>query len=92
MDGPIDQPQNWRTLVYAFGIWLIHFGAAYSGELIFPNQSAARWVAAGATLIALAALFWLWKRGEDHSTLGLLAIGIATTGVIYDALPPLLVW
>lgn len=92
VDGPIDRPENWRTMALAFTIWAVHFSAAYAGELIFPNEMAARWVAAGATLAALAALAWVWWGREARSTLGDLAVALATAGVIYDAMPALLVW
>ena len=70
---PIERPDNYRTLVFAFAVWAAHFAGSYAGVLMFPGQSIARWIAFAALAAALlVGALWL-----DIS--GWLATGLAPT-------------
>ena len=93
----------WRPILVALSIWFAHFMVCWAAsELIWPQQRAAHLAAAGATLIALAALI-LHGRGL-HATAATTdtatdtgwmhrfarrATALAATGVIFSALPAL---
>ena len=80
---------DWMTPTLAFCVWAFHFSLLWAASSIFPGQPAARWIAAGLTVPALAAMVWLWRRGEVRSVTSIpgLGIAIATVGIVYDLLP-----
>jgi len=82
---------DWLTPTLAFSVWAVHFSLLWAASSIFPGQPAARWIAVGLTVPALAAMVWLWKRGEVGSVTSMpgLGIAIATVGIVYDLLPAL---
>lgn len=81
---------DWRTIVAALTIWAAHFMALWSFSSIFPGQPLARWLAAGLTVLAIAALAWLWRRkGVALRSIPGLGLAISVVSVLFSSLPAL---
>ncbi len=77
------------TPTLALAVWAAHFSLLWGASSIFPDQPAARWIAAALTVPALGAMVWLWRRGGVRSvtTVPGLGIAISTVGILFDLLP-----
>jgi hypothetical protein len=91
---------GWLPLVAAFVIWFVHFMVCWAAaELLWPRQWLANGLAWVATLLALGALGWLWRRislGPPSGGLvgwarrvGQGATVIAVVAVLFSAVPSL---
>ena len=80
---------DWLTPTLALTVWAAHFMLVWAASSIFPDQTEARWIAAALTLLALAGLAFLWRKGKVRSVLTIpgLGIAIAACGVAFDVLP-----
>ena len=93
-------PSSWRPIVTALSIWFAHFLVCWAAsELVWPGQRAAHVVAAGATVIAWAALVLhlrgLHKQGAGaeirwKNRLARRATALAALAVLFNALPAVL--
>lgn len=94
----------WATLLGGLLLWAAHFFALYGIASLFPGTAAARWLAAAATVAALAAgavllLKALARRreacgndlGRWMAGLAALGSGIALVAIFYQGLPALLI-
>ena len=83
---------DWLTPTLALTVWAAHFMLVWAASSIFPDQPAARWIAAALTLVAATALLLLWRRGKVSSIASIpgLGIAIATCGVAFDMLPAII--
>ena len=91
---------SWRPIVTALSIWFAHFMACWAAsELVWPGQPAAHVAAAGATLVAWAALGLhlrgLPERGAGaeirwKNRLARRATALAAVAVLFNALPAML--
>ena len=85
---PIERPDNYRTLVFAFAVWAAHFAGSYAGVLISPGQSIARWIAFAALAAATAALALKARSlARPRPRLALLALGIALAAIVFGTFP-----
>lgn len=85
---PIDRPEIYRALVFAFVVWAAHFSLSYAAVLIFPGQDIARIAALLAGIAAAAALVWRGgKLTRPRSPLALGALGLALAGVTFGTFP-----
>lgn len=94
---------GWTPLVAAFVIWFLHFLLCWAAaELLWPRQWLANGLAWAATVLALGALAWHWRRlggrapGEEGLVgwahqIGRGATAIAGVSVLFSAVPSL-VW
>jgi hypothetical protein len=82
---------DWWTLTVAMAVWTAHFTMLWIASVVFPDHPLARWLALAFTLAAGAALAWLWLRAgrPKLASTGGLGLAIATAGVVFDAVPPL---
>ncbi len=82
---------DWVTAALALSVWAAHFSLLWAASVVFPGGAAARWIALGVTLAAVAGLVWLALRGRVASPLSAagLGIGIAAAGVAFGSLPAL---
>lgn len=80
------------TPALALCVWAAHFGLVWTASVVFPDEPAARWIALGLTVIAMAALVGLARRARVKSPFSAagLGIGIAAAGIAFDTLPALL--
>ena len=91
---------SWRAIVTALSIWFAHFLVCWAAsELVWPGQRAAHAVAAGATLVAWAALLLhlrgLHLQGDSaeirwKNRLARRATALAALAVLFNALPAVL--
>jgi hypothetical protein len=89
-----------RPIITAFSIWFLHFMVCWAAGEIWPHQWAANAVAWGATAIALLAICMHFVQVKAQQADRVLsawtyrfaqgAIAIATTGVLFSALPSIL--
>lgn len=85
---PIERRDEYRTLIVAFAIWVLHFAICYGAVLIFPEQPISRWIAVVALIAAAAALItWGWRLGKPRSPLALGALGLALAGIVFGTFP-----
>lgn len=87
----------WRPLVTAFAIWFVHFMVCWAAAEIWPHQWTANALAWGVTAMALLAVGIHLVRANAQHAVGELpdwhhrfaqrAIAIATTAVLFNALP-----
>ncbi len=85
---PIERPEIYRTLLFAFAIWAAHFIASYAAVLIFPTSALARWIAVAALILALAVLAMrLRALGRPRSAIAIGALGIAAAAILFGTLP-----
>lgn len=83
---------DWFTVTAAMAVWAAHFMLLWSASVVFPGHAAGHWVAAALTLVAAAALAWLWRRASRppiRSAAGL-GLAIAAAGVAFDFAPAVL--
>lgn len=88
---------DWRPLVTAFAIWFVHFMVCWAAAEIWPHQWIANALAWGVTALALLAVgMHLVRIKAQHADGGLptwhfrfaqRATAIATTAVLFSALP-----
>ena len=83
---------DWFTAGWALVVWAVHFTLLWAAGVVFPGQPAARWLALLLTLVAAAALVWLWRRSEARSVRSVagLGIGLAALVTAFDAAPALI--
>ncbi|UVI39628.1 hypothetical protein [Qipengyuania spongiae] len=83
---------DWLTPTLALSIWAAHFSLLWAASSAFPDQPAARWIAAILTVIASGALYWLWRRGAVSSLRSIpgLGLAIASTGIAISLLPAII--
>ncbi|GGD55344.1 hypothetical protein GRI62_03485 [Erythrobacter arachoides] len=95
MAGHYTETTDWQGAGWAFAVWTAHFTALWGASSAFPGDPAARWIALAATVVALAALIWLWRLRAARRARGAgrhvtpLAIGMAGVAVLFGALPAL---
>jgi hypothetical protein len=83
---------DWFTVTAAMAVWAAHFMLLWTASVVFPSQAAGRWIALALTLLAGAALAWLWLRASRpplRSAAGL-GLAIAAAGVAFDFAPAVL--
>ncbi|NVD45642.1 hypothetical protein HUV48_11550 [Altererythrobacter sp. HHU K3-1] len=80
---------DWLTPTLALSVWAAHFSLLWAASSAFPDQPAARWIAAALTLPALGAMAWLWRRADTVSLTSIPGLGIAISavGIVYSVLP-----
>ena len=80
---------DWLTPTLALSVWAAHFSLLWAASSAFPDEPAARWIAATLTVPALAAMVWLWRRAEPISVTSIPGLGIAISavGIVYSLLP-----
>jgi hypothetical protein len=94
------QPRGWLPLVWAFMVWFLHFLLCWAAVELWPGQWQANAVAWAATVGALLALGWHWRRLQRSTApagsmldwvhhLGRGATAIAGLAVLFSALPSL---
>lgn len=83
---------DWLTPALAMLVWAAHFSILWAASSIFPDQAAARWIALVFTLIAAAALWWLWRRSDGPPLFSIPSLGLAVAafGVTLDVLPAII--
>lgn len=87
-----DNEQDWFTVTASMAVWAAHFMLLWAASVVFPSQAAGRWIALALTLLAGAALAWLWLRASRpplQSAAGL-GLAIAAAGVAFDFAPAVL--
>ena len=94
--------RGWTPIIGALSIWFAHFLIAWGAASIWPHQSLANVIMLVATLIALAALAWLFLRlraaepAGDQTVFarrfGLGSLFFATVATLFDAVPALIGW
>lgn len=92
--------RGWTPIIGALSIWFAHFMIAWGAASIWPDQWLANGITIVATLIALAALAWLFVRlwaakpAGDHTAFsrrfGLGSVFFATVATLFDAVPALI--
>ena len=92
--------RGWTPIIGALSIWFAHFLIAWGAGSIWPDQRLANAITIVATLIALAALAWLFlclraaKSAGDQTAFarrfGLGSVYIATAATLFDAAPALI--
>ena len=92
--------RGWTPIIGALSIWFAHFMIAWVAGSIWPHQLLANVITIVATLIALAALTWLFLRlraaepAGDQTVFarrfGLGSVFIATVATLFDAAPALI--
>lgn len=83
---------DWSGAGWALAVWAAHFSALWGASSIFPDTSAARWIALAATLGAVAVLAMLWRarRLREKGSILPVALGIAALAILLGALPALI--
>lgn len=83
---------DWITPVLAFVVWTAHFALLWAASSIFPDQPAARWIAAALTVIAFLALLFLWRRGAVTTVASIpgLGLAVAAAGVAFSMIPAII--
>jgi hypothetical protein len=89
MDDRFSEPVDWKATVAAPVIWAAHFTVLWGASSVFPGTSAARWIALGATLLALATLVWLWTSVAGHVTRKIprASVGLSAAAILFGAMP-----
>ena len=89
MSGRYSNAHDWFTAIAALAVWAAHFMILWTASVVFPGQAAGRWIAFALTLIAGAALAWLWLRASRpplRSAAGL-GLAIAAAGIAFGFAP-----
>lgn len=83
---------DWFTAFWALCVWFGHFMLAWSASVIWPVGATGRIVAGVLSLVAFAALGWLWRRVRPVSirTVGGLGLAIAAMAIAFGTVPPLI--
>jgi hypothetical protein len=83
---------DWLAPTLALIAWAAHFTLLWSASSIFPEQPLARWIAVALTMVALAALAWIWRRRAVRTVQSIpgLGIAIAAVAITFSALPALI--
>lgn len=92
METRFSNEHDWFTVAAALALWAAHFMLLWTASVVFPGQAAGRWIALALTLLAGAALAWLWRRASRpplRSAAGL-GLAIAAAGVTFGFAPALL--
>ena len=95
MADTFEESTDWQGAGWAFAVWAAHFSALWGASSIFPADPAARWIALGATVLALAALALLWRarvagrRGEGGLVMPL-ALGLSGLAIAFGGLPAMI--
>lgn len=103
-DASTSQPspilRSWTPIIGALSIWFAHFLIAWGAVSIWPDQRLANVITTVSTLIAFAALAWLFARfraavaTDDQAAFarrfGLGSVVLATVATLFDAAPALI--
>ena len=83
---------DWFTATAALAVWAGHFMLVWAASVVFPGQTAGRWIALALTLFAAAALAWLWLRASRPPLRSAAGLGLAlgSAGVAFDLAPALI--
>ena len=94
------KPSSWQPFVTAFAIWFVHFMVCWTAGEIWPHQWTANVLAWGITAIALltAAMHLVRVKAQHaggelpvwHYRFARGAVAIATTAVLFGALPSII--
>ena len=83
---------DWFTVGAAMAVWAGHFMLLWTASVVFPGQAAGRSIALALTLLAGAALAWLWLRASRPPLRSAAGLGLAlgSAGVAFDLAPALI--
>ena len=83
---------DWLTPVLALALWAAHFSLLWAASSVFPDQAAARWIAIILTVVALASLWWIWRRAGHVAVTSIPGLGIALAGagIAFGVLPAII--
>lgn len=91
MSDRFSEQVDWIGAAFALAVWLAHFTLLWGASIVFPDQAAARWIALGVTIAALAGLAWLWfaRRIALAPSVPALGVAMATLAILFGAVPPI---
>lgn len=83
---------DWLTPTLALTAWATHFSLLWAASSVFPGQAVARWIAIILTLVALASLWWIWRRAGRVAVTSIPGLGIALAGagIAFGVLPAII--